>query len=134
MSKTIHQKMHEQHVNWRHDYETWSADIDQWKKELQGALTDLSEIESALRDSLNALDAHADTIWGNRQQLKAHEAIIGEETRMGENKTDKDWSAIHHDHSSRHGRAVETHARIGRHHHEQVAEAMRLLKQVRSAM
>jgi predicted nucleic acid-binding Zn-ribbon protein len=134
MSKTIHQKMHEQHVKWQRDYETWSADIDQWKKELQGALTDLSEAESALHDSLNALDSHAETNWENQQQLKAHEAVVSEEARMGESKTDRDWSVIHRDHSSQHERAIETHERIRKHHHEVVVEAVRLLNQVRSAM
>lgn len=100
----------------------------------QGALVDLSEVESALRDSLSALEDHADTIWESQQRSKAHELTIGEEARASENKTDKDWLAIHREHSSQHERVANAHKRIKKHHQEVVTEATRLLKKVRSAM
>ncbi|HEC17363.1 MAG TPA: hypothetical protein ENI99_12445 [Sedimenticola sp.] len=130
MSKSIQQKMHEQHVVWQRDHEAWLADIDQWKKQLQGILANLSEVEIALRDALDAIEAHADAVWDNQQRLRAHELAISEEARLGANKTDKEWAAAHSKQASRHERLAEAHERIKKHHHSVIAAAERLLNKI----
>ena len=112
MSKSIQQKMHEQHAVWQRDHEAWLADTDQWKKQLQGISADLSEVEVALRDALDAIEAHADAVWDNQQRLKAHELTISEESKAGANKTDKEWAAAHSQQASQHERLTEAHERI----------------------
>ena len=134
MSKTIHQKMHEQHSEWQSDLQTWQADIELWKKELQAAVNDIATIDAALRDSLTALESHADTVWEHQQRIKAHEGVIGQESREGANKTDKAWAATHDAESSRHRQVADAHARIKDHQHAVVTEVRRLMNRIMEAI
>lgn len=135
MSKTIQQKMHVQHRQWQSDSDTWRSDIDEWNKELRVALGDLREVEDMLRDSLDALAAHADSVWEGEQRRCAHELALREEAKSGaEKKTDKGWAKIHREHAARHGRMADAHARIKKYQHKVVAEVMRLLRAARKGM
>ncbi len=134
MSKTIQQKMHEQHIRWQREHETWLADIDKWKKQVHAALSDLADVQGFLRDSADALEDHANTIWESQQRLTAHELAVSEEARLGEHKTDKAWADTHSEHAAQHERTAEAHERIKKHHHEVLAEAGRLLDKVRQAL
>ena len=130
MSKTKQQKMHEQHVGWQRDYEAWLADVDEWKKHIQGALSDLDEVQTAFRDSVDAIEAHADIVWDNQQRLKAHELTISKESKLGANKTDKEWATTHKQQASQHERLVEAHERIKKHHHSMLTEAKKLWSKI----
>jgi len=134
MSKSIQQKMHKQHEKWKRDHNAWLADIDLWKKETQIAFTNLSEIEDALRDSLESIVVHADKIWENEQRTKAHELAISGETKDHKNKTDKEWATAHSAHAAQHEQAAKAHKRIKKHHHTVIAEVVKLLKKVRKAL
>ena len=135
MSKTIQQKMHEQHRQWQSDCETWRSDIDEWNKELRVALGDLHEVEDMLRDSLDALAVHADSVWENEQHRYAHELALREEVKSGaEKKTDKAWAKSHREHAARHERMADAHARIKQYQHKVAAEVMRLLRAARQGM
>ncbi len=134
MSKTIHQKMHEQHLEWDKDLESWRLDLDHWKQELQDAIRDLNTIREAMSDSLTALESHGDTLWEHQQRLKAHDGVVGQEAREGANQTDKEWAATHQAESSRHQRLVDAHARIKRHQHAVVAEVKHLLDKMMEAV
>ena len=134
MSKTIHQKMHQQHVQWASDLETWVQDIDLWKKEIQEAISQLSTVNSMLGDALTALENHADTVWEQQQQLKAHEGVISQEAMQASNKTDKDWATMHHSEAMRHERIADAHGRIKQHQHGVVAELNRLMHKLTEAM
>jgi len=135
MSKTIQQKMHEQHRRWQSDSDTWRSDIDEWKKELRAALGDLREVEDMLRDSLDALAAHADSVWESEQRRCAHELELREEAKSGvEKKTDKGWAKMHREHAARHERLADAHARIKKYQHQVVAEVSRLLRDARKGM
>jgi DNA repair ATPase RecN len=126
--------MHEQHIKWQHDHEAWLADIDEWKKELGAALTNLTDLEALLRDSLDGMETHANTVWEAQQRIKAHEAIISEESRDGENKTDKEWETTHKELSSQHEHVFEVHERIKKYHHRVTAKTVRLLIDARKGM
>lgn len=92
MSKTIQQKVHQQHRKWQSDREAWLIDLDEWRKELRTAFADLRDVEDGLRDSLNGLEVHADALWEEGQRLRGHELALGKETRAGERKrTDRQW-------------------------------------------
>lgn len=134
MSKTIHEKIHEQHQRWRADLEAWQSDVTAWKQEFEAALADLREIEGMLKDSLDGLGVHGDAVWEALQRVQAHEQVIDEESRLGENRTDREWRTTHEALSSQHVRVADTHERIKRHHHDVVAEVARMLKQIRSPM
>lgn len=135
MSKTIQQKMHEQHRRWQSDSDSWRSDIDEWNKELRVALGDLREVEDMLRDSLDALAAHADSVWESEQRRHAHELALQEEVKSGvEKKTDKGWAKIHREHAVRHERMSDAHTRIKKYQHKVVAEVMRLLRAARKGM
>ena len=134
MSESIQQKMHQEHVKWQSDNEAWLADIEEWKKELNTALTELGEAETVMRDSLDALESHANTIWENKQRNQAHELVLSDESRSHENKTSKDWEATHAQHASRHERVADTHERIKHYHHTTMAECAKLIKKVRAAL
>ena len=135
MSKTIQQKMHEQHRRWQSDSETWRADVDEWNKELRAALGDLREVEDMLRDSLDALAFHADSVWESEQRHGAHELALREEAMSGaEKKTDKAWAKAHREHAARHERLADAHARIKKYQHQVVAGVMRLLRAARKGM
>ena len=135
MSKTIQQKMHEQHRRWQSDSDAWRSDIDEWNKELRVALGDLREVEDMLRDSLDALGVHADSMWESEQRRHAHELALREEVKSGtEKKTDKAWARIHREYAARHVRMADAHARIKKYQHKVVAEVMRLLRAARMGM
>lgn len=135
MSTSIQEKFHRQHRQWRDEHATWRADIDAWRKELRAAQATLAEVEDMLRDSLEALAAHADTVWESEQRLRAHELTLCQEARTGEqHKTDRQWAAVHHLEAARHERLVDAHARIKRHHHIVVAGVRKLLTRARAAM
>jgi DNA repair exonuclease SbcCD ATPase subunit len=134
VSKKIHEKMHEQHQHWRRDLESWQSDVAAWKQALEAAVADLREVEGMLQDSLDGLGVHADAIWEALQRVKAHEQVVGEESKLGENKTDREWQAAHEALSSQHARLADRHARLKTHHHEVVAEVTRTLKQARKAV
>ena len=135
MSKTIQQKMHVQHRQWQSDCETWRSDIDEWKKELRVALGDLREVEDMLRDSLDALAAHADSVWESEQRRGVHELELREEVMSGvKQKTDKAWAKAHRQHAARHERLSDAHARIKKYQHQVVAEVTRLLRDARKGM
>jgi hypothetical protein len=135
MSKTIQQKMHKQHRQWQSDSETWRSDIDEWNKELRMALGDLREVEDMLRDSLDALAYHADSVWESEQRRCAHELALREEAMSGaEKKTDKAWAKTHREHAAWHERLADAHARIKKYQHKVVAEVMRLLRAARKGM
>ena len=135
MSKTIQQKMHEQHRRWQSDSETWRSDIDEWNKELRMALADLREVEDMLRDSLDALAVHADSVWESEQRRHAHELELREEMKTGaEKKTDKAWAQLHREHAAQHQRLSDAHARIKKYQHKVVAEVRRLLRAARKGM
>jgi hypothetical protein len=136
MRKTSQQKMHVQHRQWQSDCETWRSDIDEWNKELRVALGDLREVEDMLRDSLDALAAHADSVWESEQHSHAHELALREEAMSGAaKKTNKGWWAkVHRDHAARHERLADAHARIKKYQHKVVAEVMRLLRVARKGM
>ncbi len=135
MSKTIQQKMHAQHRQWQSDSETWRSDVDEWNKELRVALGDLREVEDMLRDSLDALAAHADGVWESEQRRCAHELALREEAKSGAGKkTDKGWAKIHREHAARHERLAGAHARIKKYQHKVVAGVMRLLRAARKGM
>ena len=135
MSKTIQQKMHQQHRQWQSDSETWRTDIDEWNKELRVALGDLREVEDMLRDSLDALAVHADGVWESEQRRGAHELALREEAMSGaEKKTDKAWAKAHREHAARHERLADAHARIKQYQHKVVAGVMRLLRAARKGM
>jgi hypothetical protein len=134
MSKTIHQKMHEQHVQWASDLETWVKDIDIWKRELQDAIQQISTINGMLGDALTALENHADAVWEEQQRVRAHEGVIGQEARQASSKTDHDWAATHHDESAQHERLADAHGRIKQHQHNVVAELNRLMQKMTEAM
>jgi hypothetical protein len=134
MSKTVHQKMHQQHVEWDKAAETWQGDISHWKKGLEAALLDLDAIREAMQDSLIALGHHADSVWEHQQRLKAHEAVVCEEAKAASNQTDKAWAETHDAESSRHQRLGDAHERIKRHQHGVVAEVKRLLGKMMEAI
>ncbi len=134
MSKSEQQKMHQQHVKWQSDNEAWLADIDEWKKELNAALKELSEVETVMRDSFDALESHANTVWESQQQIRAHELVLSGESKVGENKTDRDWKASHSDQAAKHERNADAHERIKKYHHSVVAECAKLIKRVRAAL
>jgi len=135
MSKTSQQKMHEQHRRWQSDSDTWRSDIDEWNKELRAALGDLREVEDMLRDALDALAVHADSVWENEQRRCAHELELQEEVKSGvEKKTDKTWAKSHRKHAARHERLADAHARIKTYQHNVVAGVMRLLRAARKGM
>ena len=135
MSKTIQQKMHEQHRRWQSDSDAWRSDIDEWNKELRVALGGLREVEDMLRDSLDALAVHADSVWEGEQRRHAHELALREEVKSGaEKKTDKAWARIHQAYAARHERISDAHARIKKYQHKVVAEVMRLLRTARKGM
>jgi hypothetical protein len=134
MSKSVFQKMHEQHGQWQQDHETWLADINEWKKELHTALAGLTDIEAFLRDSLDALESHTNTVWEAQQRVKAHELILSEESRITANKTDKDWTHTHKELSSKHDQVLEVHERIKKYHHKVVADIARLVNDARKGM
>ena len=134
MSNTVHDKMHEQHLQWGRDAQTWRSDIEQWKRELQDATRDLDTIAEAMRDSLLALDNHGDDVWEHVQRLKAHEPIVDEEAKEGNEVTDEGWAARHEGESSRHARLSDAHERIKRHQHSMVAEVKRLLERMMEAV
>ncbi|MBI3777750.1 MAG: hypothetical protein HY274_02365 [Gammaproteobacteria bacterium] len=99
------------------------------------ALGDLREVEDMLRDSLDALAAHADSVWESEQRRCAHELALREEAKAGaEKKTDKAWAKSHREHAVRHERMADAHARIKQYHHKVVAEVMRLLRAARKGM
>ena len=133
MSKSIHQKMHEEHVRWQNDLEAWQADIDQWKKALKKSVDDVATINDALSDALTALENYADSVWEHAQRLKAHEGIVSQEARAGENATDKEWAHSHEAESSQHARLTDVHQRIKHHQHAVVAEVQRLLDKLLEA-
>jgi hypothetical protein len=134
MSKTIQQKMHEQHRKWQRDHTTWLENLDAWKKELRVALSDLFEVEDMLRDYLDVLDVHADAIWQSRQRIQAHELVLSTEIKAGANETDRALAVTHHRVAAQHERATNAHARIRKHHHKVIVEVMRILRQARAAM
>ena len=135
MSKTIQQKLHAQHRQWQSDSDTWRTDIEEWNKELRTALRDLREVEDMLRDSLDALAVHADSVWESEQRRCAHELALREEVKSGaEKKTDKFWFKIHRAHATRHERMSDAHSRIKKHEHKVVAGVMRLLRAARKGM
>ncbi len=135
MSKTIQQKMHEQHRRWQSDGDAWRSDISEWNKQLRVALGDLREVEDMLRDALDALGVHADSVWEGEQRRHAHELALREEVKSGtEKKTDKAWARIHREYATRHGRLADAHTRIKQYQHKVVAEVMRLLRAARQGM
>ena len=134
MSKTVHQKMHQQHVAWGKAVEAWQVDIGHWKTGLREALRDLDVIREAMQDSLTALEHHADSVWEHQQRLRAHEAVLGAEARAASNQTDRDWAATHEAESSRHERLGDAHERIKHHQHGVVAEVRRLLATLMQAV
>lgn len=135
MSKTIQEKMHEQHRQWQNDHESWRIDIDEWRKELRKTQVVLKDVEEMLRDSLDALEAHADTVWSKEQRLHAHELDLRNEIMAGaRKKTDKQWAAAHHRQAVQHTTLSDAHARIKKYHHTVVAEVMRLTNKMRGAM
>ncbi len=134
MSKTIQQKMHDEHRRWARDHSGWLEDLDRWKKELRGALSDLLEVEDMLRDYMDALDVHADAIWQSRQRIQAHELVLSAEIKAGARATDKAYALTHRRVAAQHERAAGAHTRIKKHHHKVIAEVARLLRQARAAM
>lgn len=134
MSKSVHQKMHEQHLEWGKATDTWQVDIDHWKKGLQAALQDLDTIREAVQSSLTALEHHAESVWEHQQRLKAHEAVVCEEAKAASNQTDKDWSATHDAESARHERLRDAHERIKHYEHAVLAEVKRLLGKMMEAV
>ena len=135
MSKSIQEKYHRQHRQWMDDDVAWRIDIDAWRRELRTAQAALAEVQDMLRDSLEALEVHADTVWESEQRVRAHERALHQEALTGKpRKTDKQWTASHHKQAALHEHLADAHARIGRHHRLLVAEAMKLLKRSRAAM
>jgi len=49
-------------------------------------LASLKGIEDMLRDSLDALEVHGDTVWDNEQRLRPRELALRQETMAGERK------------------------------------------------
>jgi Tfp pilus assembly protein PilX len=135
MSKSIQEKFHRQHRQWQGDQATWRADIDAWRGELRAAQAALAEVEVTLRDSIEALEVHADAVWESEQRARAHELTLCQEAMSGKSyKTDKQWAVVHHRQAALHERLSDAHARVKRHHHTVVAEVMKLLKRARAAM
>ncbi len=134
MGKSIHQKLHQQHNQWQSDYDAWLADKQEWTKELQHAMSELTQVEGALRDAGDALESHASTIWENQQRLTAHELVISQESKAGEDTTDSDWESIHDRHAREHEQISDAHERIKHYHHSVVAEVAKLIKKVREAL
>jgi hypothetical protein len=134
MSKTIQQKMHEEHRKWQRDHTAWLEDLDAWKKDLRVALGELFEVEDMLRDYLDALDVHADAIWQSRQRIQAHELVLSTEMKAGAHETDKALALTHRRVAAQHERAVNAHARIRKHHLKVIVEVVRIVRQARSAM
>jgi hypothetical protein len=135
MSKSIQERLHRQHRQWQDDTVAWRSDIDTWRGELRTAQAALAEVQDMLRDSLEALEVHADTVWESEQRAHAHELTLYQETLSGErHKTDKQWAAVHHRQAALHERLADAHARISRNHRTLVVEAMKLLKRSRAAM
>ncbi|OGI43055.1 MAG: hypothetical protein A2150_06530 [Candidatus Muproteobacteria bacterium RBG_16_64_11] len=135
MSTSIQERLHRQHRQWQGDHVAWRADIDAWRGELRTAQAALAEAQDILRDSLEALEAHADSVWESEQRARAHELTLCQEAMTGNpHKTDKQWAAVHHKQTVQHERLADAHVRIKRHHHTVAAEVMRLLKRARAAM
>jgi hypothetical protein len=135
MSKSIQEKLHRQHRQWHDDHVTWRMDIDAWRGELRTAQAALVEAQDVLRETLNALEVHADAVWDGEQRARAHELTLCQEALGGKpRKTDKQWAATHHKQAALHERLADAHLRIRRHQRTVVAEAMKLLKRARAAM
>jgi hypothetical protein len=135
MTQSLQAKFHRQHRQWQGDQAAWCADIDAWRGELRATQAALAEVEDMLRDSLEALEDHADAAWKSVQQARAHELALRQEVMTGKpRQTDKRLAAVHHKQAALHERLRDAHARIRRHHHSVVAQVMRLLKRARAAM
>jgi hypothetical protein len=135
MTTATQEKLHAQHRKWQDDHSMWRADMDEWRKQLRTAIDAISEVEGMLRDSLEALEIHADAVWESGHRVHAHELALCQESIAGERrKTDKQWAAIHHRQSAQHERVADAHERIKRHHHRLIATVMRLLEQARKAV
>lgn len=134
VSKTVQQKMHEQHRRWRSATAAWRFDVEEWRKELRAASAALDDIRDALRDALDALDVHAQGIWEEEQRSYAHELALCRESVEGQKKTDKQWAAIHRRQAAQHERLAGAHARLKKYNHRVVAEIRRLLEQARAAI
>lgn len=135
MSKSIQGKMHEQHRRWRNDQDAWRIDIEEWKKELREASRTLADIGGMLRESFDAIEAHADAVWQEEQRTHGHELSLCQESMAGERKkTDRQWAAVHRRQSTQHERLADAHARMRKHNQRVVAAVRRLLDQTRQAM
>jgi hypothetical protein len=135
MSKTVQQKLHEQHSHWRTDLAAWRFDNAEWRKQLREALVALDDLQDVVRAAIDALETHADDVWEEEQRIRAHELALYEEALDGKRKqTDKQRAAAHRRQASRHERLTSAHERIKKYQHRVIAELSRLMAQARGAV
>lgn len=78
MSSASHIEMHHDHKNWRLDDAFWREEVAGWEHEINQAITELPQVEQALRDQAKLLMQDAAAIRLYEQDFATHEHALAE--------------------------------------------------------
>lgn len=71
-----HERMHQEHVQWKSENELWREQVRSWEFETYKAIEDLPNLQKALRDYEQELERHAASLQLREQILNEHEHAL----------------------------------------------------------
>ncbi len=123
------------HHQWDFEHTHWRADIENWQREHESSLLELTKLQEFIRRHGEALASHAAALEQHDQRLRDHHRAMSElETRGGGEPMQATLAEEHRDCADRQQIQRQAHERIAKHHHTVMAHLKMLEVAIEAAM
>jgi hypothetical protein len=132
MAENTHLEMHRDHQYWLKDGAFWRDEISLWKEDAQKALGDMTQLENALRELVQSICAHEESVNQHLVKITTHEHSVSEfeQKRAGDSLQLLTLAKAHKQEEADHVQQRQAHERLKKQHHTIMAQWNMLLKEL----
>jgi hypothetical protein len=122
MSDGTHLELHREHWAWVSEAELWCDEVALWRAEAESALAEAERRVESLRDDLQMLAAHEESVRAHMGRSRGYEHAVAEFEAGG--RTDDLLVNVkrHRGEAARHAACHQTHAEVKNLHHAVMRE------------
>jgi hypothetical protein len=134
MMTNTHQRMHQDHLDWRSNNAFWSEEVRTWRNELEDAKGGVARLRSDLEAMECCIECHAAANLTYEHQMLNHERSLAAYERGALDQRPLAANAMHAEEAVRHCQQQNMHDRIKTHHHNVMKRWRALLKALKEPL
>lgn len=128
MTSATHQRMHEEHTQWRSEDDFWRDEVTIWQREIDRSIEDVPRLEEALRNHAEALRKHAASIRLQEYDFAQHEKVLVDYEQGGSPQELMELARTHGREANKHTEQRKLHEEFKRQQHELMTKWRLLVK------